>query len=327
MFPVCVDPYSYNHRHLLLLRIAPRYKCRHRHRTLSKLSARAPRFPLPTTTANTKKFLDPAGTLPILGAPRADGLRERCAAVAWVQNAVANKLDPDTWSSTLDAPLLPILCCSATYHLRLPRAALRNRSLYASHVSSPCTSLPTRLTLPLLPAIPPLLILPARTAPLDHQLRCRKPASRRRRPSRNFHSPLRASAVWMMQDDLCPVPGLAPVGCTSAAAAPLRCGRSPTSTARPRRGAAHLDSASDRCRRVAVSSSPGRARWAALLPSPLRCAAGGRQPARPAPGGARRSSTPLPTAAAESLSLRPRAGPGGLHFCRCRSTALRAVAN
>jgi hypothetical protein len=63
---------------------------------------------LPTTTANMKKFLDSAGTLPILGAPRADGLRERCAAVAWVQNAVANKLDPNTWSSTLDASLLPI---------------------------------------------------------------------------------------------------------------------------------------------------------------------------------------------------------------------------
>ena len=57
MFPVCVDPYSYNHRHLLFLRISPRYKCRHRRRTLSKLSARASRFPLPTTTANTKKFL------------------------------------------------------------------------------------------------------------------------------------------------------------------------------------------------------------------------------------------------------------------------------
>ena len=56
-----------------------------------------------------KKFLDSAGTLPILGAPRADALRERCAAVAWVQNAVANKLDPDTWSSTLDASSLPTL--------------------------------------------------------------------------------------------------------------------------------------------------------------------------------------------------------------------------
>ena len=30
---------------------------------------------LPTTTANMKRFLDLAGTLPILGAPRADGLR------------------------------------------------------------------------------------------------------------------------------------------------------------------------------------------------------------------------------------------------------------
>ncbi len=56
-----------------------------------------------------KKFLDSAGTLPILGAPRADALRERFAAVAWAQNAVANKLDPDTWSSTFDASLLPIL--------------------------------------------------------------------------------------------------------------------------------------------------------------------------------------------------------------------------
>ena len=132
---------------------------------------------------------------------------------------------------------------------------------------------------------------------------------------------------WMMHGDLRPVPGLGPVGFTSAAAAPLRRGRSPTSTARPRRGAAQLDSASDCCRRAAVSSVPGRARWVALLPPPLRCAAGGRQPARPAPGGARRSSTPLPTAAPESLSLRPRAGPGGPHFCRRRSTALRAVTN
>ena len=64
---------------------------------------------LPTTAANMKKFLESAGTLPILGSPRVDGLRERCAAVAWVQNAVANKLDPDTWSSTLDASLLPTL--------------------------------------------------------------------------------------------------------------------------------------------------------------------------------------------------------------------------
>ena len=132
---------------------------------------------------------------------------------------------------------------------------------------------------------------------------------------------------WMMHGDLRPVPGLGPVGFTSAAAAPLRRGRSPTSTARPGRGAAQLDSASTAVAEPLVSSFPGRARWAALLPPPLRCATGGRQPARPAPGGARRSSTPLPTAAAESLSLRPRAGPGGLHFCRRRSTALRAVAN
>ena len=55
--------------------------------------------------------------------------------------------------------------------------------------------LPMWPTLPLLPATPPLLILPARSAPLNHQPRRRKPASRRRRPSRNFHSPLRASAV------------------------------------------------------------------------------------------------------------------------------------
>jgi hypothetical protein len=62
---------------------------------------------------------------------------------------------------------------------------------------------------------------------------------------------------------------LGPVGCTSAATAPLRRGRSPTSTARPRRGAAQLDSAPDRCRRVAASSSQGWPRWAELLPPPL----------------------------------------------------------
>ena len=108
LFPVCVDSNSYNHRHLLFLRIAPRYKCRHSHQTLSKLSARAPRFPCPRLPPIRRNFLTRRGLVPILGAPRADGLRERCAAVAWVQNAVANKLDPDTWSSTLDAPLLPI---------------------------------------------------------------------------------------------------------------------------------------------------------------------------------------------------------------------------
>ena len=77
------------------LRIAPRYKCRHRHQTFSKLSARAPRFPCPRLPPIRRNFLTRRGLLPILGAPRADGLRERCAAVAWVQNAVANKLDPD----------------------------------------------------------------------------------------------------------------------------------------------------------------------------------------------------------------------------------------
>jgi hypothetical protein len=63
----------------------------------------------PTTATTMKKFLDASATLPIPGNPPADVLKERCAAVAWVQNAVANKLDPDTWSSMLDASLLPIL--------------------------------------------------------------------------------------------------------------------------------------------------------------------------------------------------------------------------
>ena len=74
---------------------------------------------------------------------------------------------------------------------------------------------------------------------------------------------------WMMHDDLRPVPGLAPVGCTSAAAAPLRCGRSPTSTARPRRGVAQLDFASDRCRRVAADGlRPPPRTCFQMLPSP-----------------------------------------------------------
>ena len=98
---------------------------------------------------------------------------------------------------------------------------------------------------------------------------------------------------WMMHGDLRPVPGLGPVGCTSAAAAPLRRGRSPTSTARPRRGAAQLDSASSAVAEPQVSSFPGGARWTALLPPPLRCATGGRQP-QAGRGAARLRFRPLP---------------------------------
>ena len=150
---------------------------------------------LPTTAANMKKFLESAGTLPILGSPRVDGLRERCAAVAWVQNAVANKLDPDTWSSTLDASLLPTLLSLYNLPPATSSGGPPQSELVRLARSSPCTFPPMWPTPPLPPAMSPSSILLARTAPLNHQPRRRKPASRRRRPSRNVRSLLRASAV------------------------------------------------------------------------------------------------------------------------------------
>ena len=217
--------------------------------------------------------------MPILGAPRADGLRERCAAVAWVQNAVANKLDPDIGPRRWTRPYfrfdvaLQLTTCDflgrpSAIGACPPRTCRR-------HVPP----LPTWPTLPLLPATPPFL---ATTRPVGAakppapapQASVAAPAPK---PQLPLASP--GKRRWMMHGDLRPV------------------------------------------------ESPGQARWAALLPPPLRCAAGGRQLARPAPGGARRSSTPLRPLSPSRWSLRPRAGPGGLHLCRRRSTALRAVAN
>ena len=36
-------------------------------------------------------------------------LNERCATLAWARHAVTNSVDPDTWSSSVDASLLPRL--------------------------------------------------------------------------------------------------------------------------------------------------------------------------------------------------------------------------
>ena len=298
MFPVCVDSNSYNHRHLLFLRIAPRYKCRHSHQTLSKLSARAPRFPCPRLPPIRRNFLTRRGLLPILGAPRADGLRERCAAVAWVQNAVANKLDPTLVLAagralTSDlmragaqaAPLSFRLLLRLSLHrhaliwTKVPGAWLRHTALVAPFgvVSE---SLCGRTGYPwiFLQAHRHLgkknrgagaqaatsTRLPGQ-APLDDARRppprpragpgglhfCRRRSAALRAVA-NQHGPPREGrgAARLRFRPLPPsrclfVPGLGPVGCTSAAAAPLHCGRSPTSTARPGRGAAQLDSASD----------------------------------------------------------------------------------
>ena len=92
--------------------------------------SRSAKISILKTLPDMKKFLDSA-VLPTPGAARAVFI-ERCGSIAWAQNAVANKLDPDSWPTTFDASLLSIL-------LSLYHDAVRSSPPGASHF--PCTVL------------------------------------------------------------------------------------------------------------------------------------------------------------------------------------------
>jgi hypothetical protein len=58
--------------------------------------------------ADRIQFLTDAGIKPPANAP-AKELIERCATLAWSRDSLANTIDPDTWPTTLDPVLLPVL--------------------------------------------------------------------------------------------------------------------------------------------------------------------------------------------------------------------------
>ena len=58
--------------------------------------------------ADRIQFLSDAGIKPSANTP-AKELIERCATLAWSRDSLANTIDPDTWPTTLDPVLLPVL--------------------------------------------------------------------------------------------------------------------------------------------------------------------------------------------------------------------------
>jgi hypothetical protein len=58
--------------------------------------------------ADRIQFLTDAGIKPPANTP-AKELIERCATLAWSRDSLANTIDPETWPTTLDPVLLPVL--------------------------------------------------------------------------------------------------------------------------------------------------------------------------------------------------------------------------
>ena len=67
----------------------------------------AAKIALPSA-ADRIQFLTDAGIKPPANAPSKE-LIERCATLAWSRDSLANTIDPETWPTTLDPVLLPVL--------------------------------------------------------------------------------------------------------------------------------------------------------------------------------------------------------------------------
>ena len=68
---------------------------------------KAAKIALPSA-ADRIQFLTDAGIKPPANAPSKE-LIERCATLAWSRDSLANTIDPETWPTTLDPVLLPVL--------------------------------------------------------------------------------------------------------------------------------------------------------------------------------------------------------------------------